>query len=155
MWSAGAVTGDVKLTAISRVAPTAAVPRAKAAGRTGAGTHATAYAIPADHPRPPLGKFKLTAYSGPQLGQALPITATGTCARAGRTVAVDPKLIPLGSRVYIEGVGERIAEDVGGGVRGHHIDVYVPTIPAAKTFGVKRRVVSLVALPERRTASAR
>src|SRR5262245_59261035 len=69
------------------------------------------YAIPADHPHPPLGRFKLTAYSGPQLGGARAITATGTCARAGRTVAVDPKVIPLGSRVYIEGVGERIAED--------------------------------------------
>jgi 3D (Asp-Asp-Asp) domain-containing protein len=82
------------------------------------------------------------------MGQALPITATGTTARAGRTVAVDPKVIPLGSRVFIEGVGERIAEDVGGGVKGHHIDVYLGTVPQAFRFGVKRGAVTLIAPPQ-------
>ncbi len=108
---------------------------------------ATAHVIPADLPEPPLGRFKLTAYSGPQLGQASPITATGTTARVGRTVAVDPKVIPLGSRIYIEGLGERIAEDVGGGVKGNHIDVYLGTLPQAFHFGVKRGRVSVIAPP--------
>jgi 3D (Asp-Asp-Asp) domain-containing protein len=108
---------------------------------------ATAHVIPADLPEPPLGRFKLTAYSGPQLGQASPITATGTTARVGRTVAVDPKVIPLGSRIYIEGLGERIAEDVGGGVKGRHIDVYLGTLPQAFHFGVKRGRVSVIAPP--------
>jgi len=40
------------------------------------------------------------------------------------------------------------AEDIGGGVRGRHIDVYVPSVPMAKTFGVKRSTVSVIALPE-------
>jgi 3D (Asp-Asp-Asp) domain-containing protein len=110
---------------------------------------ATGHVIPADMPQPPIGRFKLTAYSGPQLGQALPITATGTAARAGRTVAVDPLVIPLGSRIYIEGIGERIAEDVGGGVKGHHIDVYLGTVPQARDFGVRRGRVSVVAPPKR------
>lgn len=110
---------------------------------------ATGHVIPADLPEPPIGRFKLTAYSGPQLGQPLPITATGTAARAGRTVAVDPRVIPLGSKIYIEGIGERIAEDVGGGVKGHHIDVYLGTVPQARTFGVQRGRVSLVAPPKR------
>lgn len=114
------------------------LPRAEAA-------HVRGYAIPADHPRPPLGRFKLTAYSGPQGGKAKAITATGTSARAGRTVAVDPTVIPLGSRVYIDGIGERIAEDIGGGVKGRHIDLYVPSVPAAYRFGVQRRTVSVVA----------
>src|SRR6266446_6066366 len=77
----------------------AALPSAEGIGPTG-------YAIPADHPRPPLGRFKLTAYARPK-GRARAITATGTSARAGRTVAVDPKVIPLGSRIFIEGIGER------------------------------------------------
>lgn len=111
---------------------------------------ATGHVIPADHPQPPLGRFKLTAYSGPQLGQAEPITATGTSARAGRTVAVDPKVIPLGSKIYIEGLGERIAEDVGGGVKGNHIDVYLGTVPQAVRFGVRRGTVSLVEPPQKR-----
>ncbi len=109
--------------------------------------HSTAHVIPADLPEPPLGRFKLTAYSGPQLGQANPITATGTTARAGRTVAVDPTIIPLGSRIYIEGLGERVAEDIGGGVKGNHIDVYLGTVPQAFDFGVKRGTVSVIAPP--------
>jgi 3D (Asp-Asp-Asp) domain-containing protein len=109
--------------------------------------HATAHVIPADLPQPPIGRFKLTAYSGPQLGQPEPITATGTAARAGRTVAVDPKVIPLGSKIYIEGLGERIAEDTGGGIKGNHIDVYLGTVPQAVNFGVQRGSVSMVAPP--------
>jgi 3D (Asp-Asp-Asp) domain-containing protein len=108
---------------------------------------AVGFVIPADRPRPPLGRFKLTAYSGPQLGQARPITATGTSARAGRTVAVDPRIIPLGSRIYIQGIGERIAEDVGGSVKGQHIDVYLGSVPSAWKFGIRYGTVSLVALP--------
>jgi len=113
-----------------------------------AAVRATGHVIPADLPKPPLGRFKLTAYSGPQLGQAQPITATGTTARVGRTVAVDPKIIPLGSRIYIEGLGERIAEDIGGGVKGHHIDVYLGTVPQAFHFGVQRGTVSVIAPPD-------
>jgi len=53
-----------------------------------------------------------------------PLAANGSCATAGRTVAVDPRVIPLGSELLIEGLGLRRAEDTGGGIRGHHIDVY-------------------------------
>ena len=53
-----------------------------------------------------------------------PLAANGRCARAGHTVAVDPAVIPLGSELMIEGLGRRRAEDTGGGIRGHHIDVY-------------------------------
>ncbi len=53
-----------------------------------------------------------------------PLTASGRCADSNRTVAVDPSVIPLGSKLLIEGLGPRRAEDVGGGIRGSHIDVY-------------------------------
>ena len=56
-----------------------------------------------------------------------PRTAVGRCARAGRTIAVDPKVIALGSEVLVEDIGYRIAEDTGGGIRGDHIDVYYGT----------------------------
>ena len=56
-----------------------------------------------------------------------PLTASGTCAASGRTVAVDPDLIPLGSEVLIEGLGVRVAEDTGGRIRDQHIDVYAGT----------------------------
>jgi len=52
-------------------------------------------------------------------------TASGTWPVAGRTVAVDPNLIPMGSTVYIQGLGVFTAEDTGGAVIGPHIDVFV------------------------------
>ena len=53
------------------------------------------------------------------------ITYTGTKATVGRTVAVDPLFIPLGSWLYIEGFGWRRAEDTGSAVQGNIIDIYV------------------------------
>jgi 3D (Asp-Asp-Asp) domain-containing protein len=52
-------------------------------------------------------------------------TATGTIPKEGYTVAVDPKVIPLGTDIYIENLGWRHAEDVGGGVKGARLDVFV------------------------------
>lgn len=51
-------------------------------------------------------------------------TKSGTVATQGRTVAVDPDVIPLGSIVEIEGLGTFKAEDIGGLVDGKHIDVF-------------------------------
>lgn len=62
-------------------------------------------------------------------------TKTGTTPIAGYTIAVDPKYIPLGSRVYIENIGWRIAEDVGGAVKGNHIDVFTATHEEATRGG--------------------
>lgn len=69
-------------------------------------------------------------------------TATQTVTTAGRTVAVDPSVIPLGSIVDIEGYGTYIAEDVGGGVKGNHIDVYVSSHSEAMSKGVKYKSVN-------------
>jgi 3D (Asp-Asp-Asp) domain-containing protein len=52
-------------------------------------------------------------------------TATGVYATHG-VVAVDPKVIPLGTRMYIPGYGYAVAADTGGGVRGNHIDLAFP-----------------------------
>jgi hypothetical protein len=54
-------------------------------------------------------------------------TRIGRCAKTGRTVAVDPKVISLGSEVLVEDIGYRIAEDTGGAILGSHIDVYYGT----------------------------
>lgn len=68
------------------------------------------------------------------------ITYSGVKAVEGRTIAVDPSTIPLGSTVYIDGVGIRTAEDTGGAIRGSRIDVFINNLEQARNFGVKRNV---------------
>jgi 3D (Asp-Asp-Asp) domain-containing protein len=68
------------------------------------------------------------------------ITATGTIARVGE-IAVDPKYIPYGTRMYIvsnDGVyeyGLSVAEDCGGAIKGDRVDLYFPTYEACMNFG--------------------
>ena len=86
-----------------------------------------------------LGEFKLTHYCTEVTehicGTGTGITATGTQVAAGRTIAVDPSVIPYGTEVYIEGYGWRIAEDCGGAVNGNHIDIAVSTHSRALSMG--------------------
>jgi uncharacterized protein YabE (DUF348 family) len=53
------------------------------------------------------------------------------------TIAVDPKIIPLGSRLYVEGYGYAIAADKGSGINGKFIDVFFETRAEASNWGVK------------------
>ena len=68
------------------------------------------------------------------------ITASGVKVKENHTIAVDPKLIPLGTLVYIEGIGIRRAEDTGSAIKGAKIDVYIPDLKKARNFGVKKNV---------------
>jgi len=67
-------------------------------------------------------------------------TATGIVPRQG-IIAVDPKVIALGSKVYVEGYGYAIAADTGGDIRGNRIDVFFPTLRQCINWG--RRVVRI------------
>jgi uncharacterized protein YabE (DUF348 family) len=78
-----------------------------------------------------------TAYT-PKDGAGHGITFTGV--KATRViVAVDPKVIPLGTRLYIPGYGEAVAADTGGAIRGLRIDLCMETRREALQFG--RRTV--------------
>lgn len=84
-----------------------------------------------------LGNFTVTHYCPcfKCCGKEDGITATGTPAKEGRTVAVDPKVIPLGSTVLIDGI-EYIAEDIGGAIKGSRIDMFMSTHNAALQAGI-------------------
>lgn len=93
----------------------------------------------------PLGTFKTTAYcpcKGCSEGWGRH-TSTGAIATAGRTIAVDPKVIPYGSRVMINGV-VYTAEDKGGGVKGNHIDIFYDTHAETRVHGTQMAEVYLV-----------
>ncbi|MDT3428774.1 uncharacterized protein YabE (DUF348 family) [Paenibacillus forsythiae] len=85
----------------------------------------------------------MTAYSSEEPGIGTR-TASGTRVTEGRTIAVDPRVIPIGWWVYIEGLGLRRAEDTGGAIKGNKIDVYYDSLSHARNFGRKSRVVYVI-----------
>lgn len=97
-----------------------------------------------------LGEFTLTAYCPDSCCcgvWANGYTATGTLATEGRTIAVDPDIIPYGTHVLLiwpDGTQHSyISEDCGGGVNGNHIDVFFNDHQAARVFGVQSAMVYL------------
>ena len=83
-----------------------------------------------------LGRFKLTAYCACSkcCGKSDGITASGTKAKQGRTIAVDPKQIPYGTKVVING-HTYVAEDCGGSIKQNRIDVFFDSHEEAWNFG--------------------
>ncbi|MBY0600409.1 cell wall-binding protein EntA [Bacillus bingmayongensis] len=61
-----------------------------------------------------------------------------------KMIAVDPKVIPLGSKVWVEGYGEAIAGDTGGAIKGNCIDVLVGSDSAANKWGRKSVKVKIL-----------
>jgi 3D (Asp-Asp-Asp) domain-containing protein len=81
---------------------------------------------------------------------AFGITKLGTTATEFRTIAVDPKVIPLGSWVYIDGLGVYRAEDTGGSIKGYKVDLFMGSHEEAIRFGVKTaKVYFLAEMPEK------
>jgi 3D (Asp-Asp-Asp) domain-containing protein len=53
-------------------------------------------------------------------------------------------VIPLGSRLYIEGIGELIAEDTGRRIKGKILDIFLPSVKECIQFGKRQRDVDLI-----------
>ena len=70
-------------------------------------------------------------------------TATGTWPSRG-TIAVDPRVIPLGSKLHVEGYGEGIAEDTGGAIQGEIIDLYMESREECITWGRRQVEVRII-----------
>ena len=93
-------------------------------------------------------KVKATAYTHTDKGCDM-ITATGTTVRWG-TVAVDPKLIPYGTKMFIVSndgkyvYGLSAAEDCGGSIKGNRIDLYMPTTKECFAFGMRNCTIYFI-----------
>ena len=95
---------------------------------------------------PPIGKrvswtgaARVTMYTCVELG-GCNATASGLWPEVGM-VAVDPKVIPLGSTIWIQGLGTFLAADTGSLVRGAHIDVFSTSYFDALEWGVQSRPI--------------
>lgn len=94
-----------------------------------------------------LGSFRLSFYCTCEKccgAYATGLTKSGTTVTEGRTIAVDPKVIPLGSRVYIDGYGVFIAEDIGSAIKENKIDIAVGNHEQALKLGIDEATVYLV-----------
>lgn len=91
-------------------------------------------------------KMRATAYTAYCTGCS-GITANGTDLRSNpnlKVIAVDPRVIPLGTKVWVEGYGEAIAADTGGAIKGNKIDVFIPTDGQARNWGVRTVTVKIL-----------
>ena len=115
------------------------------AGHPVGGPGAAEQGLPAFDGGPRERQITATAYTaGPESTGKRPghpaygLTATGTRAQPGKTIAVDPRVIPLGSKVYIDELGEFVAEDTGGAIRGQRIDLFMENLDYALDWGVRK-----------------
>lgn len=76
-------------------------------------------------------------------------TASGTYVCPG-TVAVDPRVIPLGTRLYVSGYGYAVARDTGGAIVGNKIDVWFPSLGQCYQWGYRSVTVTILDEPRRR-----
>jgi len=130
----------------SATAPTTAPAPAAPAAQTTAGA-------PIDSSEPPAAPVESVsgtqspipraAPAPPRPGGTMTVFATGYCLRGSTAtglpvgpgiVAVDPTVIPLGTRMTIPGYGEGVAADTGGGIRGARIDVWIASCKQAAAF---------------------
>lgn len=94
-----------------------------------------------------LGKFYITHYCpceqccGVGGGR---ITASGTVPKAGRTVGVNPSIIPYGTKLRIGGKDGYVAEDTGGGIGTYHIDIFCNSHQEALNAGVGYKKVYII-----------
>ena len=95
--------------------------------------------------QPIIEEFIITAYCPCMkcCGKTDGITASGDKATEGVTVAMD-KSMPFGTKIYIDGVGERIVQDRGGAIKGNRIDLYFDSHQDAMNFGRQTKQVTII-----------
>ena len=94
-----------------------------------------------------MGDFKITYYCDERRAHICGgngVTASGKPTEVGVTAAADWGVLPKGSKVYIQNVGWREIQDIGGGVNGQHVDVLVNTHSEALSLGTSSEGVWLL-----------
>jgi len=86
--------------------------------------------------------MQVTAYTRYDEG-CTDYTYNGTYLRRG-LCAVDPSIIPFGTKLYVPGYGEAIADDIGGGIQGNHIDLAMDSLDEAFAWGSKNITVYIL-----------
>jgi 3D (Asp-Asp-Asp) domain-containing protein len=117
----GAVAGGLLLAACTDVDRSRAAPPA-----TTRSTHSPAPPSTASGRGADLGVFEVSCYTGKG------VTALGKPS-SRQTVSVDPRVVPLGTRLMIDKVGTRVAADTG--MRGRRLDIWAPSAAACARFG--------------------
>jgi 3D (Asp-Asp-Asp) domain-containing protein len=119
----GAVASGVLLVACSAANPPPAAPPATTRPAPARAPTTTAGARGAE-----LGSFEVSCHTGKG------VTASGRPS-SRETVSVDPRVVPLGTRLVIDTVGTRVAADTGGAIRGRRLDIWEPSAAACTRFG--------------------
>ena len=90
------------------------------------------------------GEYTIVAYCAeqyPHICGGNPTTKSGEPVTPGVTVAADPDVLPMGTHIYIDGIGERVVQDTGGAIKGHKIDLAVESHQEAVAWGVQHKGV--------------
>jgi 3D (Asp-Asp-Asp) domain-containing protein len=119
----GVAAGGVLLVACSAANPPPAAPAGTTRPAPSRATTSTAGARGAE-----LGIFEVSCHTGKG------VTASGRPS-SRETVSVDPKVVPLGTRLVIDKVGTRVAADTGGAIKGRRLDIWEPSVAACRQFG--------------------
>ena len=122
----GAVTSGVLLVACSAANPPPVAPPDTTQPVPSRAPTSTASARGAE-----LGVFEVSCHTGTG------ITASGRPS-SRETVSVDPRVVPLGTRLVIDEVGPRVAADTGGAIKGRRLDIWEPSVAACTQFGRKQ-----------------
>jgi 3D (Asp-Asp-Asp) domain-containing protein len=92
--------------------------------------------------------FVVTMYAvGCDVKDAHP-TKSGVMPIVDFTAAADPKVLPIGSIIHVEGHGERMIHDVGGKVKGRHVDLFVSSCSDARRWGRRNVRVRILHKPK-------
>ena len=132
-----------KVVAVGTKVVTASVPQGKKVVTASVSRGASSSKEPAQGKEFYVTATAYTAYCNGCSG----ITATGINLKENpslKVIAVDPSVIPLGSKVWVEGYGYAVAGDTGGAIKGSKIDLFMPSKSQAYDFGRKKVLVKVL-----------